>query len=181
MLRSYRWIMLGTVLVYMNLPSVSLAQQSHIDIGLRSQKALGLYLENGFVSQISFDRLADNRLFLGIGFISSRLGSALGSNAIKQDNYQVWLSYYFKNRRKLRPFVSLNSGYFSADYEAEIFDVLDRSSMLLSASSGLEWTSPIQLKVNMALGYNLISGNGLSGPGTLYPLFAQLNFFYPLK
>lgn len=115
MLRSHRWIILGTVLVYMNLPSVSLAQQSHIDIGLRSQKALGLYLENGFVSQISFDRLADNRLFLGIGFISSRLGSALGSNAIKQDNYQVWLSYYFKNRRKLRPFVSLNSGYFSAD------------------------------------------------------------------
>jgi hypothetical protein len=68
-----------------------------------------------------------------------------------------------------------------ADYDAEMFNVLDRSSMLLSANSGLEWTTPVQLKINMALGYNLISGNGLKGPGTLYPLFAQLNFFYPLK
>jgi hypothetical protein len=181
MTKNLKWIILGIVLIYMNLPTKSLAQQSHIDIGIRSQKTFGLYLENGFLSQISFDSIANNRLFLGIGFISSRMGSALGTNAIKQDNYQIWLSYYFKKDRKLQPFVSMNSGYFVADYEAEMFNVLDRSSMLLSAISGLEWTTPVQLKINMALGYNLISGNGLNGPGTLYPLFAQLNFFYPLK
>lgn len=174
-------IMLGIVLIYFGLPPKGYAQQSHIDMGLRSQKTFGLYFENGIVSQISFDSIANNRLHFGIGFISSRLGSAINSNAIKQDNYQVWLSYYFRNDRKIRPFVSLNSGYFVADYEAEVFDVLDSSSMLLSASSGLEWITPIELKLNVALGYNLISGNGLEGPGTLYPLFAQLNFFYPLK
>jgi hypothetical protein len=159
----------------------SYAQQTHIELGLRSQKSFGLYLENGLVAQFSSDSIAHNRLYLGIGYISSRLGSAIGTNAIKQDNYQVWLSYYFKEGHKLQPFVSLGSGFFNADYESDDFAVLDQSSLLLSTTAGLEFTTPFRLKMNLALGYNLISGNGLDGPGTLYPVFAQLNFYYRLK
>jgi hypothetical protein len=169
------------VLILLQSQVETFAQGTHIDIGLRSQKSFGLYLENGLVSQFSFDSLANNQLFLGIGYISSRLGSAIGSNAIKQDNYQVWASYYFKKDQKFRPFVSLGSGYFVADYESEVFGALDRSSMLLSLSSGLEWATSTPLKVNFAIGYNLISGNGSEGPGTLYPVFAQFNFLYPIK
>lgn len=168
-------------LILFGFTTESFAQQTHIDLGLRSQKAFGLYFENGVVAQFSSDSIAHNRLFLGIGYISSRFGSALGTNAIKQDNYQIWLSYYFRKGHKIKPFVSLGSGFFSADYESDDFDVLDHSSLLLSTSAGLEYTTPIRLKVNLALGYNLISGNGEKGPGTLYPVFGQLNFYYPLK
>lgn len=163
------------------LSTTTFAQKTHIDLGLRVQKSFGLYYENGLIAQFSADSIANNRLRLGIGYVSSRLGSAIGSNAIKQDNYQVWLSYYFKKDHILQPFVSLGSGFFHADYESDDFEVLDQSSLLLSTSAGLEYTSPIRLKVNLALGYNLISGNGQEGPGTLYPVFAQLNFYYPLK
>ncbi|MDF2157785.1 hypothetical protein [Algoriphagus sp. CAU 1675] len=162
-------------------PEESYAQQYHVDLGLRSQKAFGLYFENGIVAQFSSDSIAPKRLYLGIGFISSRLGSALGSNAIKQDNYQIWLAYYLKKDHQLRPFFSLGTGYFKADYESPDFKVLDQRSPLLSVTAGLEWASPYQVKVNLALGYNIISGNGEKGPGTLYPTFAQLNFFYPLR
>jgi hypothetical protein len=75
----------------------------------------------------------------------------------------------------------LGSGYFSADYESDDFQVLDHSSPLFSATAGFEYNTPILLKMNLALGYNFISGNGLEGSGTLYPVFAQLNFYYPLK
>jgi len=161
--------------------TASFAQQVHLDLGLRSQKSFGLYFENGVVGQISSDSIANNRLYLGIGFISSRFGSAIGNNAIKQDNYQVWLSYYFNKAHRIYPFVSLGSGYFNADYESADFKVLDHSSALFSATAGFEYHTPILLKMNLALGYNFISGNGLEGPGTLYPIFAQLNFYYPLK
>ncbi|TXE11419.1 hypothetical protein [Algoriphagus aquimarinus] len=171
--------LLGMILFV--LTTESFAQQTHIDLGLRVQKSFGLYYENGFVAQFSADSIAQQRLYLGIGYVSSRLGSAIGSNAIKQDNYQVWLSYYFKKDHKLQPFVSMGSGFFHADYESDDFEELDQSSLLLSTSAGLEYTTPIRLKVNLAIGYNLISGNGQEGPGTLYPVFGQLNFYYPLK
>ncbi len=175
----YLALCLGLILFLQTEESYS--QQPHVDLGLRSQKAFGLYFENGIVSQFSSDSIAPKRLYLGIGYISSRLGSALGSNAIKQDNYQIWLSYYLKKDHKLRPFFSLGTGYFKADYESPDFEVLNQSSPLLSLTAGLEWASPYQLKVNLAFGYNIISGNGEKGPGTLYPTFGQLNFFYPLK
>jgi hypothetical protein len=161
--------------------SYSHAQQIHVDLGLRSQKTFGLYFENGLVAQFSSDSIAQNRISFGLGYISSRFGSALGSNAIKQDNYQIWMSYYFKKDRKLQPFVSLGSGYFKANYESDDFEVLNQGSLLLSATTGLEYTTPIKLKLNLALGYNFISGNGQDGPGTLYPLIGQVNFYYPLK
>jgi hypothetical protein len=157
------------------------SQQIHFDLGLRSQKSFGLYFENGVVWQVSSENIAKNQLSLGLGYTTSRLGSAIGNNAIKQDNYQIWLSYYFNKAHRIYPFVSLGSGYFSADYESDDFKVLDHSSALFSATAGFEYNTPILLKMNLALGYNFISGNGLEGPGTLYPVFAQLNFYYPLK
>ncbi|TDQ18888.1 hypothetical protein DFQ04_0699 [Algoriphagus boseongensis] len=167
-------------LILLIFPKVSSAQ-TQIDLGLRSQKAFGLYFENGPVAKFSFERFAPERLALGIGYTTSRLGSAIGSNAIRQDNYQLWLAYYLKKEHKLRPVFSLGTGYFNADYESNDFEVLDHGSPLLYATAGLEYATAIPLKINLSLGYNFISGNGDKGPGTLYPTFAQLNFFYPLK
>ncbi|NVJ85632.1 MAG: hypothetical protein HWE15_04960 [Algoriphagus sp.] len=159
----------------------STSQQTHIELGFRSQKSFGLYFENGIVTQFSFEKFVPQRFYLGAGYITSRIGSALGTNAIKQDNFQIWLSYYLMKGKKFRPFISVGSGFFSADYESDVFRQLDHQSALISTNAGLEWASPFQLKINLALGYNFISGNGEKGPGTLYPTFAQLNLFYPLK
>lgn len=175
-----KWI--GVCLVIMVLvESESFAQAYHIDVGIRSQKTFGLYLENGVASQFTLEQLAYNKLYCGVGFVTSRLGSAWGSNAIRQDNYQLWIAYYFREERDLRPFFSLNTGYFVADYEEEMFEVLDNRSILLSGSSGLEYTFPVKLKLNAQIGYNLITGNGLEGPGTLYPLYVQFTAFYQLR
>jgi len=169
-------------LISIYLPQESPAQSNtHIDLGLRFQKSFGLYWENGIISQFSFDSIANNKLRLGIGYVSSRLGSAIGNNAIKQDNYQIWLAYYFKKDKKFNPFMSLGSGFFVANYGSDDFDALDQSSLLLSPIAGLEWNTPFELKMNVSLGYNFTSGNGEKGPGTLYPVFAQFNFYYPLK
>ncbi len=169
------------VLILLKMSSQGFAQQTHIDIGLRSQKSFGLYLENGLVAHFSNDSILNNRLHFGLGYVSSRFGSAIGSNAIKQDNFQLWLAYYFKKDHALQPFFSLGTGYFTADYELDDFDALDHNALLLSLNAGLQYNFPSQVKINLGLGYNLTAGDGQDGPGTLYPVFAQFNFFYPLK
>jgi hypothetical protein len=61
-----------------------------------------------------------------------------------------------------------------------MFDVLSRKSLLLSADIGLCFQTNTPLKVSTSLGYNFITGDGLSGPGTLYPLFYQLTISWNL-
>ena len=149
------------------------SQERELDIGLRFQKSINLYYENGLTIQYSDERLLSKRLFLGLSYVSSRFGTAMGTNAIKQDNYFVSGTYMFRPQRSLQPFVRLNTGYFTADYEDPEFDVLPNNSFLISPETGLSYRFSFPLKVGVSLGYNLITGDGLEGPGTLYPLFVQ--------
>jgi hypothetical protein len=34
--------------------------------------------------------------------------------------------------------------------------------------------------MNLSVGYNLINGNGVSSPGTLFPVFYEMSIFYYL-
>lgn len=149
------------------------SQKRELDIGLRFQKSINLYYENGFTIQYADDRLLSRRLFIGVSYVTSRLGTAMGSNAIKQDNYLISGSWMFRPQRSLQPFVRLNTGYFIADYEDPVFDVLPNTSILLSPETGLSYRFTFPLKAGISLGYNLITGDGMDGPGTLYPLFVQ--------
>lgn len=144
-----------------------------LDIGLRLQKSINLYAENGITVQYTHPKLASKRLYLGLSYISSRLGTALNSNAIKQDNYLVSASYYFRPNWLIHPVVKANVGYFAAHYGSPIFDELPRTSLLASPEFGLCFCPKFPLKINASVGYNLITGNGLTGPGTLYPVFVQ--------
>jgi hypothetical protein len=74
----------------------------------------------------------------------------------------------------------LNTGYFHADYEEDIFDVLPNNAFLFSVDAGLSYEFRIPLTVSLSAGYNLISGTGTSGPGTLYPVFYQMSVFYTI-
>lgn len=153
-------------------PFYAQAQMGVLDVGIRLQKTINLYYENGLSAQYSSDALAEERLYLGFSYVSSRLGSAMGTNALQQDNFLFSAGYFFRPARLIRPVVRLNLGYFSAPLDP-IFDDLPQSAMLLSSEAGICIDLRNPLKFTTSLGYNFISGNGLSGPGTLYPAFMQ--------
>ncbi|MBC7923438.1 MAG: hypothetical protein H7Z75_20360 [Ferruginibacter sp.] len=144
-----------------------------LDVGIRLQKSVNLYAENGFTAQYTSQKLASQRLYVGLSYVTSRLGTALGSNAIRQDNLLVSAAYYFRPKGLIRPVVRANLGYFSADLGDDIFDALPNASLLASPEVGLCFCPDIPLKINASVGYNVLTGNGTTGPGTLYPVFVQ--------
>ena len=148
--------------------------------GIRIQKAQKLYWENGFALDFASPKIADSRIHFGASYVTSRLGSAMGSNAIKQDNYLINAAYHFRHQKQFQPFARLNTGYFHADYEEDIFDVLPNSAFLFSIDAGLSYEFNIPLTASISAGYNLNSGSGTSGPGTLYPVFYQMSIFYTI-
>lgn len=149
------------------------AQSPTLDVGLRLQKTVNLYYENGFTVHYNSERFFSPNFFIGASYFSSRLGSAMGTNAIKQDNYLISSTYFLRHGRTVRPFLRMNAGYFYADYEEEIFSDLPNSSALLSPEAGIGiWTNS-PFKFGASVGYNVLTGNGVKGPGTLYPLFIQ--------
>ncbi len=164
-------VLIFIILFLFSIPAVS--QEKDLDVGLRFQKSVNLYYENGITVQYSNDRLLSKRLYVGLSYVSSRLGTAMGSNAINQDNFLVSGTWMFRPQENLQPFVRLNTGYFIADYEDPAFDVLPNSSILLSPETGVGYKFTFPLKAAFSLGYNVITGDGIDGPGTLYPLYVQ--------
>ena len=156
------------------------AQSPVLDAGFRFQQTVNLYNENGIAMGYSNKRLKPERLYFGFSYVTSCLGTAFHSNAIKQNNYLVSAAWYFRRKHIIRPFGRLNTGYFSADYGHKIFDFLPRKSILLSADIGVYFETNLPLKISTSLGYNFITGNGLSGPGTLYLIFYQLTLSWNL-
>lgn len=144
-----------------------------LDVGIRLQKGIGLYTENGVTVQYTNPKLARQRLYVGLSYVTSRLGTALNSNAIEQDNVFASASYYFRPKWLIRPVVKANVGYFNADYGDALFDDLPHSSLLAQPELGLCYCPNFPLKINASVGYNIFSGNGTAGPGTLYPVFVQ--------
>lgn len=149
-------------------------------VGLRLQKTQKLYWENGLTLDFTSPKIANNRVHFGFSYVSSRLGSAMGTNAIKQDNFLINFGYHFRHQKKMQPFIRANTGYFYADYESDIFDVLPNSALLLSLDTGVSYKFNAPVTLNFSVGYNLNAGTGAAGPGTLYPVFYQLSVFYTL-
>lgn len=148
--------------------------------GIRIQKAQKLYWENGLTLDFASPKIAGSRIHLGASYATSRLGSAFRSNAIKQDNYLASIAFHFRHKRQFQPFARINGGYFHADYEYAIFDVLPHESYLLSFDAGMSYQCTFPLTVGASAGYNAITGDGASGPGTLYPVFYQLSLYYTI-
>jgi hypothetical protein len=162
---------------------IGLMSQTHeLSVGLRFQKAVHLYWENGFSADYTNSQLHSNQIHIGFNYYTSRWGTAWHSNAIKQDNYLIYGAFHFRKEKVWQPLLKLNTGYFVSDMEYAIFEVLPHQSALLSLEGGL-CVKPTQhpLKINASIGYNFITGNGVSGPGTLYPLFYQLTLLYEFK
>lgn len=148
--------------------------------GFRLQKAQKLYWENGCAFDYSYPKLLDGRLHFGASYATSRLGSALGSNAIKQDNYLFNTAFHFRPHQPLQPFARLNLGYFHADYESPLFDALPNSTFVTALDAGFSYQFRFPLTLELSAGYNLNAGTGISGPGTLFPVYYQLSLLYTL-
>jgi len=158
------------------------AQETDRDFfaGVRIQKTHQLYFENGITLNYSSNKLWDKRIHLGLSYVTSRLGTAFHSNALKQDNYLASLQFNFRRAKIASPIVKLNAGYFYVDLENPIFSDLPHTSALLSVESGIEMNLKLPIKPQITFGYNFITGDGLSGPGTLFPLFFQLSISYKI-
>lgn len=161
------------------MPAV-IAQHYILDVGLRLQHSVNLYNENGFSVAYSPGHFKHDRLYLGFSFVTSRLGSAFHSNAIKQDNVLVSAAWMLRRNHFIRPFGRLNAGFFSASYGNKLFDDLPSKSLLFSPDLGLCFETNLPLKISTSFGYNLITGNGTAGPGTLYPAYYQLTFSWSI-
>ncbi len=159
----------------------SVGQASQTAVGVRIQKTPNLYFENGLTFDYSSSDLWQNRIHFGATYASSRLGSALGSNALKQDNILVSSALHFRQGKQVEPILGLNIGYFMLDTENEIFSALPSSSLLLSLEFGAGFNVLGPVSIQITVGYNLITGNGVDGPGTLYPIFLNFSTMYHLN
>lgn len=152
------------------------AQVRILDVGIRLQQTINLYNENGFAIAVSPAKKRHDKLYLGFSYVTSRLGSAFNSNAIKQDNMLLSAAWLLRRNHIIRPFGRLNAGFFHAGYGDKLFDDLPNTSPLLSPDIGISFETNLPLKISTSFGYNLITGDGTSGPGTLFPAYYQLSF-----
>jgi hypothetical protein len=164
--------MIYIILLCTCLFSVANAKDEQLALGLRLQQSINMYNEHGITIDYNPKNLLNEKLSFGVTYVSSRFGSALNTNAIIQDNILLHSTYVFSSSA-LSPIARLNVGYCFADYESSLFDEIDASMPLLSLEAGARYTFDIPLNVQASLGYNLVTSDGSSGIGTVYPLFVQ--------
>jgi hypothetical protein len=157
------------------------AQPYELGIGLSFQKTEQLYWENGLAADYTSDFLVHKKIHLKFNYVTSRLGSAMIGNAVKQDNFVVGADWRFRSQKTFQLFAGLNTGFFHADMENAGFDILPHNSLLLSLEAGMSYRFKFPVTANLSVGYNLITGNGTTGPGTLFPVFYKLSVFYTIE
>lgn len=149
------------------------------EAGLRLQKAIGLYHENGLDIRFAPEK---SRWAFTVAWYSSRLGTAYESNAIPQDNFllQTDFSLFKPKKNGFNIDVGLNTGYFQSDYGSDQFSMLDQNSLLLGFEISPRFTFG-NFALDTGFGYHIIHGTGVSGPGTLYPFYVQAGLKYRIK
>jgi hypothetical protein len=71
--------------------------------------------------------------------LSSRLGSAYKSNAIKQDSYLLSASWHFNKNKPYHFVTRLNAGYFYVDHEEALFKDIPNTAVFFSPEIGLTY------------------------------------------
>lgn len=165
------------ILILLFIPTIANSEQDKVLLGLRLQQSWKMYNENGIIVEYAPKNLLNDQLSFGASYISTRFGSAYNSNAIIQDNIQFHTTYLFSTS-SFSPTIKLNTGYCFADYESSLFDEIDASMPLLSLETGARYAFDVPLIVQAGIGYNLITSDGSSGIGTVYPLFVQCSLMW---
>ena len=148
------------------------------DAGIRAEKTVYFYYENGLTIHLSKREVFDNKLFLNFSYVSSRIGTAIKSNALKQDNYLISAGWNFRPDKLIQPMARITTGFFHCDYGSDIFSDLPNKSIILCIEPSVRFRLPASLFAEAGIGYHFISGNGSTIPGSLFPLFFQLSLTY---
>ena len=158
-----------------------LVEAQQLNVGIRLQKTHQMYWENGVSAQYSFSNFKPDRLFVGFDFVTSRLGTAFNSNALKSDSYIFSGSWYFFKNRQVHLVGRMNTGYLKTDLEEAIFDDLPASAFLLAPEIGLSYSprnKPFSL--NTGIGFYVNTKEESKTPGTFQPLYYHLTLYYKL-
>jgi len=157
--------------------------KTDFSLAFRTKKYVGFYYLNGFSGDISFKKVMDHKLHFGFNVATSLLGSGIASNAVTATEVEVSVSRFYRVHKRLQPMLRLNVGFANAHYGDAIFDDLPQNDMLLSFEPGIAYTFPQKenrMKILLSGGYNFISGNGITGLGTVYPVYGSLAFFWKM-
>jgi hypothetical protein len=153
-----------------------------LNVGLRFQKTHTLYWENGVSGQYSFKNIKPGKLYFGFDYASSRFGSAINSNALKQDRFIGSLAWFWRKGNAFRYYSKLNIGYFKVNLEEDIFSELPSSATFFAPEIGFSYDiSSMPIKLNLGSGLNFEQGEGGTTPGTLLPLYYHLTIYYQMK
>jgi hypothetical protein len=113
---------------------------------------------------------------LTVSWSTTRLATALGSNALEEDRLQVGADWYFRQARRLSPGVGLSLGYTRFDREDDdLFSLLDNDAPILTLLGGAETRLRSGLRVNARLGYSHLQSS------TVYPIVGTVGVDYPLS
>ncbi|MBL7811460.1 MAG: hypothetical protein JNL57_04475 [Bacteroidetes bacterium] len=155
-----------------------MAKNYNLNAGIRVQKSIGFYCNNGVAAEFSSPHLFNQKLTLGMNLLSSRLGSAFLNHGIAYHEIQISALHYFRSAKRIQPLVRLNTGLAFSRYGSSVFRDIPASSLLLSAETGVGMDMNKQLKFSFSAGYNAITGNGTRGFGMVWPIFVQFSALY---
>ena len=155
----------------------------NLDVGIRIQKTHGMYWENGITAQYQFENFKPINFSVGISYITSRLGTAMGTNALKQDSYIANANWFFgKKAKPFKVYGRLNMGYFHAEEINDIFQDVPNTAFMFAPEFGLRYQfKQIPLSLNLGSGYYLFTGEDGTSPGTFQPLYYHLDICYTLN
>ena len=152
-----------------------------LNIGIKLQKTHFMYWENGISVQYSFSNFKPGQFYLGVDYVTSRLGTAFNSNALKQDSYIATVAWHFRKGKPFHVTTKINAGFFNVNLGEEIFKELPHSAFLLSPEIGLSYDfKQLPIIVNLGTGYNIGFKNEAESPGTLQPFFYNFTIYYEL-
>jgi len=152
----------------------------NLELGIRAKKFAGFYWENGLSGEVSSDRLLQNKLHFGANFTTSILGTALFKNAIPTYNIELSALYFWRLDKQIQPLARINGGFAFADY-GNAYSSLPSSMPIFSLETGISYQASEIWRLTLSGGLNLITGNGVKGIGTVYPIFGQFSLFYCFK
>lgn len=150
-----------------------------ISAGIRLKKYTGFYWVNGISGEFHSTKLLNNKLHLGLNIATSNLGTAFNSNALSTWETEISTIYFFRSSKKLNPIARFNLGFASVQIDDKYSSIPSRS-FIASIETGVNY-SINSYSTRMFVGYNLLSGNGITGLGTIYPIYGGIGIMKSFK
>lgn len=146
-------------------------------IGPVMRKYTGFYWLNGAGAEFHPQSLRKYNCLLGVTLVHSNLGTNLLAKAIPTFNFEIAAIKKFKLTHFLAARVALHGGYAHANYGHATFEKIANQAPLVGLDFGMDYKHKQWLAV-ATLGYQGISGTGVKGLATVFPVYLQIKVLY---